>query len=99
MDGVGLIYSKQLTASGEVGTAGRPIRIFSVVALSGASAGSSTFKTGGSGGTTWLTLTCPTVSASNVWYFEEGIRFPSGCYWTKDSNTTNVVVTYYEEMN
>ena len=90
--------SRQLTASGEIATAGKPVRIFSINALSGATAGVSTVKIGGSGGTTWLTLTCPTVSTSNHFEFgEAGIRFPTGAYWTKDANTTSIVATYREE--
>lgn len=90
--------SKIMTASGEVGTAGKPVRVFSVSALSGGTAGVSTLKNNGSGGTTWITMTCAAVSTSTQFDFgEKGIRFPNGCYWTKDANTTSVVVSYREE--
>ena len=92
-------FSKQLTGSAELASAGARVRLYSVVALSGGTAGVSTFKVGGSGGTTWLTLTCPVVSTSNTFDFgDNGILFDNGCYWTKDANTASVVVTYDVEV-
>jgi hypothetical protein len=91
--------TRQLTASGEIGpNAGQPVRIFNIVTLSGATAGVSTTQDGGSGGTTFLTLTCPTVSTSAIWDFgEHGILFPNGAYWTKDANTASVTVSFSTE--
>lgn len=91
--------TRQLTASGEIGpNAGQPVRIYSIVSLSGATAGVCTVQDGGSGGTTFLTLTCGTVSTSNIFDFGTyGILFPNGAYWTKDGNTTNVTVNFSTE--
>lgn len=97
--GQGMSGTKLLTASGEVASAGASVRVYSIVALSGGTAGSSTFKTGGSGGTTQFTATCSVVSTDNIFYFgTKGMLFVNGCYWTKDSNTTNVKVNYEVEM-
>lgn len=91
--------TKVLTASGEISSASTNTRVYSITALSGGTAGSSTFKTGGSGGTTLLTLTCPVVSASNLFNFgANGLLFNGGCYWTKDANTTSITVTYETEV-
>ena len=92
------VGTKVLSGSAEVSAAGVNTRIWSVTALSAGTAGSSTFKTGGSGGTTLLTLTCGTVSASNHFYFPQGMLFAGGCYWTKDANTTSITVTYETEV-
>lgn len=95
----GLGGTKQLTASGEVGAVGKPIRIFSFSVLSGATAGSSTLKSGGSSGTTLFTYTCAVVSTDNIFNFgTKGMLFPSGCYWTKDTNSTDIKVNYEQEL-
>jgi len=91
--------TKQLTGSGEIGHTGKPVRIYNITTLSGATAGVSTVKNGGSSGTTYLTLTCPVVSTSAIWDFgAEGILFPLGAYWTKDVNTATLTVTYRNEL-
>jgi hypothetical protein len=91
--------TKRLTASGEVSAAGVNTRVYSITFLSGATAGSSTFKTGGASGTTLLTYTCPVVSASSTIEFGPGgMLFIGGCYWTKDANTSEVTVTYETEV-
>lgn len=91
--------TKQLTVSGEVGTAGKPIRVYSFSVLSGGTAGTSTLKTNGSSGTTLYTYLCGTVSVDN--YFPlgtKGMLFPQGCYWTKDTNSTDIKVNYEVEI-
>lgn len=91
--------TKQLTGSGEVGIAGRPIRVYSMSVLSGGSAGSSTLKTNGVSGTTLFTYTCPTVSVDNIYQFGTcGMLFPQGCYWTKDTNSTDAKFNYTQEV-
>lgn len=95
----GLGGTKQLTASGEVGTAGRPIRVYSITVLSGGSAGTSTLKNNGSSGTTYFTYLCSQVSADNLFTFgAKGMLFPNGCYWTKDGNSTDIKVNYEAEL-
>lgn len=91
--------TKQLTASGEVGAASKPLRVFSFSVLSGASAGTATLKTNGASGTTLFTYTCAVVSTDNIFDFgAAGMFFPQGCYWTKDSNSTDIKVNYTQEI-
>lgn len=90
--------TKQLTASGEVGTAGKPIRVMSFSVLSGGTAGTSTLKSGGSSGTTLYTYLCGTVSVDNFFNLgTTGMFFPAGCYWTKDTNSTDIKINYVPE--
>ena len=90
--------TKQLTGSGEVGTAGVPIRVYSFSVLSGGVAGTSTLKNNGSGGTTLFTYTCSVISTDNIFNLgETGMLFPNGCYWTKDANSTDIKVNYTVE--
>jgi len=87
--------TKQLTASGEVGPVGQPIVVYSFSVLSGGTAGSSTLKTGGTSGTTLFTYTCPTVSIDNIFNLgTTGMYFPNGCFWTKDTNSTDIKVNF-----
>lgn len=91
--------TKQLTQSGEVGAVGKPIRVFFFSVLSGGSAGSSTLKTNGASGTTLFTYTCPTVSVDNLYQFgSAGMVFQQGCYWTKDTNSTDIKISYTQEI-
>lgn len=91
--------TKQLTASGEVGAAGKPVRVFSFSVLSGGTAGTSTLKTGGASGTTLFTYTCSVVSTDNIFNLgTAGLLFPNGCYWTKDANSTDIKVNYTQEL-
>jgi len=92
--------TKRLAASGEVGSeAGKPIRVYSFSVLSGATPGTSTLKNGGASGTTLFTYTCPTASTDNIFDFgAKGMLFPSGCYWTKDANSTDIKVNYDQEV-
>lgn len=85
--------TKQLTASGEAGPVGKPFRVFSISVLSGGTAGSSTLKSGGTSGTTLFTYTCATVSVDNIFSFgASGLVFPNGCFWTKDTNSTDIKI-------
>lgn len=91
--------TKQLTASGEVGTAGKPVRVFSFSVLSGGTAGTATLKSGGASGTTLFTYTCSVVSTDNIFNLgDAGMVFPLGCYWTKDTNSTDIKVNYQQEV-
>lgn len=91
--------TKQLTASGEVGATGKPVRVYSFSVLSGGTAGTSTLKNNGSSGTTLFTYTCSTVSTDNIFNLgTAGMLFPLGCYWTKDTNSTDIKVNYTNEF-
>lgn len=91
--------TKQLTASGEVGIAGQPIRVYAFSVLSGGTAGTSTLKNNGSSGTTLFTYTCAVVSTDNIFNFgTAGMFFPKGCYWTKDTNSTDAKFHYSQEV-
>lgn len=95
----GLGGTKQLTASGEVSTAAKPVRVYSFSVLSGGTAGTSTLKSNGSSGTTLFTYTCSVVSTDNIFNLgPRGMLFPLGCYWTKDTNSTDIKVNYELEL-
>lgn len=91
--------TKQLTSSGEVGPVGQPVRVYSFSVLSGGSAGTSTLKTGGSSGTTLYTYLCSTVSVDNHFPLGvSGMYFPNGCFWTKDTNSTDIKINFSQEF-
>lgn len=89
------IGSDYLTADSVVGVSGKPVRIYSVTALSGATAGKVVLRNGTtSGGTIYVNALCGTVSQTNTFNFEGGMFFPDGCFFDKDANVTSVVVCY-----
>ena len=87
--------SKYLSADGVVGVSGKPVRVYSVELLSGATAGILVLRNGSTAaGTIYVNQTCATVSETNTFNWCGGITFPDGCFFDKDTNTTSVVVNY-----
>lgn len=90
--------SIKLTADGSVGTAGKPIRVFSATQLSGGTAGILVLRNGSTDtADIYVQKTAPVVSNTDTVSFEGGLLFPAGCFFDKDTNTTHVVVEYREE--
>jgi hypothetical protein len=87
--------SVRLAADGVVGSSGHPVRVYNVVALSGATAGVLVLRNGTSAsGTIYVQTTCPTVSETNTFNFCGGLTFPDGCFFDIDTNISAVVVNY-----
>lgn len=91
--------SVRLTGDGSVGPAGKPIRVFSCTQLSGATAGIAVLRNGTSAsGSVYVQKTAPVVSNTDTINFENGLLFPGGCWFDKDTNTTAVVVEFRVEV-
>ena len=89
------VGSKYLTADGIIGGSGLPVKIYSVTALSGGTAGKVVLRNGSTAaGTIYVNALCAVVSQTNTFNFESGTLFPDGCFFDKDANVTSVVVTY-----
>lgn len=87
--------TKYLTADGVVGVSAKPVRVFSVTALSGATAGKIVLRNGSSAsGTIYVNALCGTVSQTNTVNFEGGLVFPGGCFFDKDTNVTSVAIGF-----
>lgn len=87
--------SKYLTADGVVGTSAKPVRIYTLTAVSGATAGKIVLRNGsGAAGTIYVNALCATVSQSHTINFEHGMVFPDGCFFDKDANVDSIVVSY-----
>lgn len=84
----------RLTADGAVGPSGKPVRIFSVEVLSGATAGELVLRHGtGASGTIWVQQD-GTASKTKTFNWEGGLLFPDGCFFDKDTNVTAIVASY-----
>lgn len=98
----GYVGSQLMTADGVVGVSGKPIRIYAIHVLSGATAGIVKLKAGtATGGTIRIQETCPVVSTGNLFnYGEDGVLFPTGCYYEEviDANVTSTLVSYSQEL-
>jgi hypothetical protein len=90
------IGSQRLTADGVVGISGHPVRVHSVVMLSGGGgAGELVLRDGTSAsGTTYVIEAGTAASKTKTYNFEGGVYFPSGCFFDIDTNTAAVVVNY-----
>ena len=87
----------RLTADGLVGTSGKPIRVFQIHLVSGATLSTTLFKNGTStGGTSYIQVD-GTASKGVTWESKNGVLFPSGCYMDTDANISFCVIVYTEE--
>ena len=87
----------RLAADGLVGTSGKPIRVFSVHLVSGATASTTSFKNGTStGGTAYLQVD-GVISKGVTLNIAGGMRFPAGCYMDTDANISYCTIVYTEE--
>lgn len=92
MDGPAAI--KQLTADGEVGVAGAPRTLFTVVLTAGADAATVDLKTGGATGTVLLTVKAAAAGTTFV-DFDDGVVFGSGIYVDFTAGTSPVASVAY----
>lgn len=83
----------ELSASGEIATAGKPRTVYAVSLTAGSDAATVTLKSGGSGGTTLLTLKAAANSSVAVEY-GCGVAFPVGCYLTFTGTAPVASVAY-----
>jgi len=91
---IGTTYTVNVATTDTTLGSGKPVRVFSLTVLSGATAGVCTLK---NGSTIWVNP-AHTISKSITTQFgEEGILFPSGCVVDVDANCTATLVTYRVE--
>lgn len=86
-------FTQLITADTQIAS-GKPVRVHNIHIISGGTAAVVSFKSGGSGGTTYLTETGTVNTGKTIAYGSEGIKFPSGLYVDVDGNTSSVAVTY-----
>ena len=67
------------TADGNLSTAGKPVRVFSLTVVSGSTAGANLYNGTAISGTPRVALV-GVANASNTVNFEGGLLFPDGCY-------------------
>jgi hypothetical protein len=86
------------TADASIGTAGKPIRLFAVNMLSGATAGELVLRNGtAAGDAIWVREQGAVSTGKTVVYGTHGILFPNGCWYDDDSNFTAVTFQFVEE--
>lgn len=98
---IGTSGTTRLTADGAVGTSGGRIRVFQVTMLAGAGgAGELVLRNGAAAsGTVYVKEDGAAASKTTTFEFgEEGMLFPGGCFFDKDTNTAAIVATYRVEQ-
>ena len=87
------------TADSVVGTSGRPIRLYAVNMLSGATAGQLVLRNGISDTAAILVREVGVIdTGKTVEYGVEGMLFPNGLFYDDDSNFTGVTFQFSEEL-
>ena len=89
---------QRVTADIAVGTSGKPIRVFSVHLISGATASTLLLKNGTGTGDTAYAQVDGIASAGSTLNFNGGLRFPNGCYADVDANISYATICYTEEF-
>lgn len=86
--------SVKYTASGAIGTSGKPVTVYSYSFLSGGSPGVVILKDTDNSGIERHEQTGTASVGTTVVFGETGKFFPNGCYWLKDANTTYLDVDF-----
>ena len=87
-----------LTGDGSVGTSGEPVRVFCTSHLSGATAGDLVLRNGTSASDTAYVTVAGAINDTVITeYGANGLLFPNGCWFDKDTNVTHVVVEFRVE--
>ncbi len=80
----------RITADGVLGPSGVPVRVYSIVVLSGAGGAAVVAVCNGTDNTTKYDQINGTASKAVVREYRDGLVFPNGCYIDLDANTTFV---------
>lgn len=84
-----------VTASGVLGTSGKPIRVYSMNLISSGTASVIQLKSGtASGGAIWIQETGTISTGKTFDYGYHGQYFPSGCFVTVDGNIVSAEISY-----
>lgn len=85
------------TSDSVIGVSGDPTRVYSATWLSGTTAGNLVLRNGtGATGDIYV-QEIGTASQTKTLNWEEGLLFPSGCFFDKDTNVTSVVIGFIVE--
>jgi hypothetical protein len=85
-----------LAASGAIGVASKPVRLFSIHVVCGTAA-NAFIHSGGSGGTACLKEIGTANTGKTINYGDQGMYFPSGAYCSFETNVTRVVAVYAQD--
>jgi len=90
--------TQRITADIAVGTSGKPIRVFAVHLVSGASDSTLIFLNGTSTANTTYCQVDGVANEGVTLNFAGGMRFPAGCFADVDANINYATVVYTEEF-
>lgn len=93
-----LIGTQVLTEDGAVGTSGKPIRVYWIHLVSGATASTTTFKNGTTTSGTAYIQVDGLVSKGVTLNFAGGVLFPAGCFMDTDANISYCTVGFTKEV-
>lgn len=87
--------STLITADAAVGTSGAATKVFAIHIVSDGTAGVVILRNGTStGGTAYVTETGTVSTGKTVYFGDNGVLFPSGCYCDVDSHALTTLVAY-----
>ncbi len=87
-----------ITADGVIGQSGKPVRVFSIHLISAGIPSVLAVHNGTSASGTQILSITGTANTGVTTSFEQGLRFPDGCYVNVDANITNVTFSYTQEF-
>ena len=93
-----VIGDVRLTADGLVGTSGKPIRVYWIHLVSGATLSTTTLNNGTGADDTAYVQVDGVANQGVLLNFAGGCRFPDGCYMNTDANIEYALIGYTEEF-
>lgn len=86
--------SEKFTADGVVGISGKPVRLFSIIVHSGATAGEINLYNGTGTGDPLFQEIVGDSNTSKIVNYTGGLFFPNGLYYEESVDPTHSVLTY-----
>ncbi len=91
-----MIGNTRLTADGVVGTSGKPIQVYWIHLVSGATASTTSLNNGTAAGDTAFIQVDGVANQGVTVNFAGGVRFPAGCFMNTDANISYCTIGYSE---
>ena len=83
-----------LAADGAVGRSGKPVRVYNITVISGATAGVGVLRNGTAATDDIYWKETGAINTGVTFNFQSGRYFPDGCFYDHDTNTTGFVISY-----
>ena len=90
--------SVRKTADGAVGVSGKPVRVYSVTIMNGATASSAVLRNGTTAAGDAYIYHLGTTNTSKTVSFDGGLLFPDGCFYDHTVTASAAIIEFATEI-